>query len=109
MIFLSVRRFGPGNGAGCFAVGSCAASRVVSLLADPYYCGVLDPSFPVLVADMYMYFFSSPELLLLALGEQLRRFMRPVGCFLLVHSWLVIVDEEKKKRVPGLLKRVGDW
>ncbi len=38
---------------------------------------MIDPLYPTLLADMNLYFWSSPEACLLSVGEQVRRFMRP--------------------------------
>jgi hypothetical protein len=49
---------------------------MLCLVVDPFYCGLIDPCFAFLVADMHMYFWSAPEQCVLAVGEQLRRFMK---------------------------------
>ena len=84
---------------GSWQVGSCPLGKVLGLVADPYYCGMIEPGFGTLVADMHAYMWPSPEAAVLAIGEALRRFMRPGAWAVEARCRLVVFATEFVRRL----------
>jgi hypothetical protein len=85
---------------GSWQVGSCALGKVLGLVVDQYYCGMIEPGFGTLVADMHAYIWPSPEAAILAAGEALRRFMRP-------EPWAIEARCRLVSYVGELVRRLG--